>query len=168
MLGAQTERRHPMNAALCLLPKVWATASEVKRVAPAPLEPNLAFYRKYTEGLLRRYVTLSMESGRVPSLLGQEMFRGRVTRYRVHSFEDVVIFVHDVGKCLEMLGEAERLLISRIALQGHTQSDAAELMGLPPRTVIRRYGNAVDGLTRLFLDAKLLMLPIFCQEGEPN
>jgi len=32
-----------------------------------------------------------MEAGRAPSLLGREMFRGKVTSYRVHSFEDVVI-----------------------------------------------------------------------------
>ena len=60
----------------------------------------MAFYRKYTEGLLRRYVRLSMEAGRAPSLLGREMFRGNVTNYSVQGFDDVVIFVHDVESCV--------------------------------------------------------------------
>ena len=37
-----------------------------------------------------------MEAGRTPSLLGKEMFRAKVTNVVVRSFEDVVIFVHDV------------------------------------------------------------------------
>src|SRR5579875_2564580 len=63
------------------LPRVWAvgavqaraTAREQKpeKAAVAPDE-QLAFYRKYTTGLLRRYAHMSMESGRVPSLLGKE------------------------------------------------------------------------------------------------
>jgi len=61
----------------------------------------MAFYRKYTEAMLRRYVRMSMEAGKVPSLLGQEMFRGRVISYRVESFEDVVnLIVDGVVECL--------------------------------------------------------------------
>ena len=48
-------------------------------------------YRRYTEAILRRYLRMSLEAGRAPSLLGREMFRGQVTSYRVHSFEDVVM-----------------------------------------------------------------------------
>ena len=80
-----------MSAALVILPMVWATASapaKPRRSCPRPCEqrrtaPEVAFYRKYTEGLLRRYVRLSMEAGRAPSLLGREMFRGKVTNYSV-------------------------------------------------------------------------------------
>jgi hypothetical protein len=151
-----------MNAFLAVLPYLSAAAPLLPDEYE-PLAPNLAFYRKYTEGILRRYVHLSMEAGRVPSLLGQEMFRGRVTSYRVKSFDDVVIFVHDVGRCLAMLEDEEQTLIGRIALQGHTQSDAAALMGVHLKTVIRRYGNAVDQLTGIFIDAKLLDLQFCCQ-----
>jgi len=84
----------------------------------------------------------------------------------VKSFDDVVIFVHDVGRCLELLDPQEQLLLSRIALQGHTQSDAAALMGMTQRIVVRRYEHAMDRLTRIFLDAKMLDLQISCQEAE--
>jgi hypothetical protein len=118
----------------------------------------MAFYRKYTEALLRRYVRMSMEAGKVPSLLGQEMFHGNVTGYRVESFEDVVIFLHDIEKCLDKLDTEQQHLISRIALQEYTLGETAELMGLKPRTVVRRYGQAVDCLTSVFLSVKMLEL----------
>ncbi len=60
---------------------------------------SVAFYRRYTELLLRRYMQVSMRMGRVPSVLGSCMFRGKVSSYRIHTFEDAVIFVYDIGPC---------------------------------------------------------------------
>src|ERR1044072_4436085 len=82
-------RRCPMSAAaVVILPHVWAVAARKakpkKKLKPKrkkPVIPEIAFYRKYTEALLRRYLKLSMEYGRAPSLLGREMFRGNVTHY---------------------------------------------------------------------------------------
>jgi len=153
---------YPMSAAAVILPFVWAT--QLFEVVPQlhssvpqqPLPLEMAFYRKYTEGMLQRYVRLSMEAGRVSSLLGQEMFRGNVTSCRVEGFDDVVIFVHDVETCLEKLEEEQQSLISRISLQQYTIGETAALMGLKPRTVVRRYGQAVDSLTRVFLGVQML------------
>jgi Sigma-70, region 4 len=173
-----------MSAALVILPMVWATAtaSEEKKdvvgarkpvasvmsasaipMEPAAFEeqtkrtaPEVAFYRKYTEGLLRRYVRMSLEAGRAPSLLGREMFRGNVTNYSVSGFDDVVIFVHDVNRCMTMLKEGQQHLVRRIAIQEFTLEETASLLGLPLRTVIRRYRRALDALTEIFLERKLL------------
>jgi hypothetical protein len=123
---------------------------------PAARLPEISFYRKYTEGMLRRYMRLSMEAGRVPSLIGQPMFRGRVTSYRVRSFEDVVIFVFDVEKCLRQLDERSQELIARISLQEYTQGETAGLTGMSLRSVVRHYAEALDRLTVIFLKAKLL------------
>ena len=142
---------------------VTATSEPMVRGAE---RPELAFYRKYTEGMLRRYLRLSMEKGRVPSLLGQEMFRGRVTTYKVRSFEDVVIFVHDVEMCLRRLTDAEQDLLERIAIQEYTQGEAAGLLGMSLRTVVRKYAAAVDTLTGHFLDTGLLEPLMACQGGE--
>ncbi len=129
----------------------------IPQLVPQQLLPfELAFYRKYTEGMLQRYVRLSMEAGRVSSLLGQEMFRGNVTSCRVEGFDDVVIFVHDVERCLEKLEDEQQSLISRISLQQYTVGETAALMRLKPRTVIRRHGQAVDSLTRVFLGVQML------------
>lgn len=129
-----------MSAALAVLPMVFAVAAERKELCGVPA-PELAFYRKYTEGMLRRYLRLSMEAGRVPSLLGREMFRGHVTNYKVHGFDDVVIFVHDVEKCLKRLTETQQMLIERVALQEYTQGETAQLAGMSLRTVVRICGG---------------------------
>ncbi len=135
-------------------------------VAASVVPEAWAFYRKYTEALLRRYVRLAMEAGRTPSLLGQEMFRGKVTSYKVHSFEDVIIFVHDVGRCLEKLDRGQQHLVRKIALQEYTQGEVAEMSGLGLRTVARRYTQAIDRLTGMFLERDLLEPLTACQGAE--
>jgi predicted DNA-binding protein (UPF0251 family) len=123
---------------------------------------SMAFYRRYTELLLRRYMQVSLRMGRVPSVLGNCMFRGKVSSYRVQSFEDAVIFVYDVERCIKKLEASDRELVARVALQEYTQAEAAELLGLSVRTVVRRYGEAVDQLTRMFLENELLEVgPLF-------
>jgi len=159
-----------MSAAAVILSFVWAIGNEQSgirnsdEVPRKPIEPQMVFYRKYTEAILRRYVRMTMEAGKVPSLLGQEMFHGHATSYRVECFDDVVIFLHDVGKCLDRLDAEQHNLISRIALQQYTLGETAVLMGLKPRTVVRRYGQAVDSLTRVFLGVKMLD-PLKCCQG---
>ena len=153
------------------LSRVWAVAESVAAARPEPCETNpepkveLAFYRKYTEGMLRRYLRLSMQSGRVPSLLGREMFQGNVTSYRVHGFEDAVIFCYDVEKRLGRLQVMDQQLIKRIALQQYTQGEAAGMLGLSLRSCIRQYGHALDQLTELFLEARMLEPLKSCQGG---
>jgi hypothetical protein len=166
------DRRCAMSAALAILPVIWATCEEEvrrsvhpKRPKPADVDSGLAFYRKYTEALLRRYVKMAMESGRTPSLLGREMFRGNVTHYRVRSFDDVVIFVHDVEKCLAKLDQDDQNVIERIAMQEYTHGEAAELLGVPVRTLIRWYERALDELTRLFLEHRILEPQRSCQDA---
>lgn len=154
--AAVGERKGPQR--LQLVQAMAAGPVEAVQSTPPVVVPEveLAFYRKYTEGMLDRYLRLSMETGRVPSLLGQEMFRGHVTRGRVKSFEDVVIFVHDVENCLKELDTAQQYLLRRIALQGHTQQEVAGMTGMSLRTVIRRYWEGLDALTKLLLDRRLM------------
>src|SRR5258708_12188035 len=56
-------------------------------------EMDLWPYRRRTVALLRRYARASVEVGRLPSLLGREFFRSRVTSYTMRTFEDLVIFL---------------------------------------------------------------------------
>src|ERR1700679_3395497 len=128
--------RCSMSAALVILPMVWATAVQeemravVETVTQQQEAPELGFYRKYPEGRLRGYMRLSSGGGRAPSLVGREMFRGKVTNYRVHGFDDVVIFVHDVETCLAKLDQGQQYLIKRTALQEKTQQETAGGRGL--------------------------------------
>jgi len=117
---------------------------------------SLTAYRGRTMGLLRRYFRMSLDIGRLPSLLGREFFRARVTSYHVHSFEDVVILVHDVERCLDRLDEFARELVARVVLQEYTWDEAAVLMGCSRRTVARRFPRTLDRLSEIFLEVGLL------------
>ena len=161
-----------MSAAL-ILPVLMATARPAATTRAWPRRPaeGLAFYRKHTEGLLRRFMVLSMEMGRAPSLLGNAVFRGKVSHYRMRSFEDSVIFVFDVEKCLKKLDINSQDLITRIGLQEYTFGETAASTNQSLRSVIRRYNESLDRLTKILLDAKLLNpgdRQKRCQGAEPE
>lgn len=121
-----------------------------------PSDPDVWLYRDRTIALLRRYFRISIEVGRLPSLVGREVFRGRVTAYRMRTFEDAVIFVHDVEHGLEQLDAFERELIGKIIFQEYTHDEAAHLMGCWRRTVGRRFPEALDRLSEIFLKGGVL------------
>jgi hypothetical protein len=155
-----------MSAALvvrCVQAKSAAQQQEqAKPAAAGEAAVELAFYRKYTEGMLRRYMYRSMEIGRVPALLGDFSFRGRASNKKGYTFEDSVIFVHDVERCLTKLNGVERELVKRLALQEYTLAETAALTGMSVRTVGRRYCDALDQLTEVFLRLKLMQVPGAC------
>jgi hypothetical protein len=128
-------------------------------------------YRKRTVEMLRRYMRYSIETGRLPSLLGREFFRAKVTAYTVVTFEDRVIFVHDMERCLEKLDEFSRQLIARHILQEHDRWATARLLNCNEKTVRRLTPLAVDTLTEILLDVGLLerldtISENSCQGGE--
>jgi hypothetical protein len=125
---------------------------------PAP-DISVAFYRKHTESLLRRYLYASMQVGRTPSILGDPVARGWASSRPVRTFEDAIIFVLDVEKCLNQLGSLDRQLLSRIVLQEYTQAETATLLGMCVRTVSYKFPQAVDRLTEKLLQSGLLVLP---------
>jgi DNA-directed RNA polymerase specialized sigma24 family protein len=133
-------------------------------------DPDAWLYRERTVALLRRYLRISIEVGRLPSLLGRELFRSKVTSYRMSSFEDGVIFVHDVEQALDQLSEFPRQLIATIVFQEYTQEEAAEVLRCGRRTVCREFPAALDRITEIFLEGGLLnylpMPPVekTCQE----
>ena len=120
-------------------------------------QPELAFYRKQTEALLARYMSMSLEAGRVTSLMGRELFPGEVSHCRINIFDDVVHFVHDVGNCLKLLSPGQQYLLRRIALQGYSHGETAALLGICLSTVVRRYGRALDRLTCILIERHVLI-----------
>jgi len=123
---------------------------------PLDRNPDLWLYRKRTVGLLRRYLRFSVETGRLPSMVGREFFRARVTYYTAATFEDRVIFVRDVEKSLDRLDYWDQQLIARIILQEHSQEQAARILHWGLRTVERRLPQVLDLLSEDFLRVGLL------------
>src|ERR1700716_3580169 len=91
--------------------------------SPSPYEPpidgmaEVCLYRKRTINLLRRYAKLSVETGRLPSVLSGMDFQPKISSYRLRTFEDAVIFVFDIERCLGELGEHEYEVIARVILR---------------------------------------------------
>jgi hypothetical protein len=148
---------------------------EISADPPAPSsDPDLWLYRDRTVALLRRYMRLSIEVGRLPSLLGREFFRTRVTSYGSTTFEDSVIFVHDVERSLEELNEFETKLIAKIVLQRFSQAEAGRLLGCGYRTVERLFPEALDRVSEILLKRGILTglpnskpeVPKTCQGGK--
>ena len=147
---------------------IW---SEEPGAFDSSADPSLIFYRDRTLALLRRYERLSVETGRLPSVLGREFFRAKVTSYRAATFEDVVIFVHDIERSLEKLDWFEQQVIARVVLQDYSQEEAAGILGCVDRTIRRVLPEALDRLSKIFLEGGILRAdPVAvensCQEGE--
>ena len=113
-------------------------------------------YRGRTVAMLRRYMRYSIETGRLPSLLGREFFRAKVTSYTVATFEDRVIFVHDMEKCLARLDDFSQQLIARHILQEHDQAATAKLLHCTERTVRTYMPVVLDLLVEILLDVGLM------------
>ena len=137
-------------------------------------DPDLWLYRQRTVALLRRYLRLSIEVGRTPSLLGREFFRTRVTSYGASTFEDSVIFVHDVERSLEELNEFEKKLIGKIVLQQFSKEEAGRILGCGYRTVERLFPETLDRVSEILLRRGILTglpstkheVPKSCQGGK--
>lgn len=133
---------------------------------PLDRNPDLGRYRRLTVLLLRRYLRYSLEAGRIPSILGSEFFRTQVTSYGVTTFEDRVIFVHDVEICLEKLDEFSRNLIARHILQEHNHWATAKLLHCNEKRVRRNTPIALDLLSEILLEAGVLE-PQFSKREKP-
>ena len=136
--GAEAERARPHDEAVDRNPDLW-------------------LYRNRTVALLRRYMRLSLETGRLPSIVGKEFFRATMTCYQSATFEDRVIFVSDVEKILGGLEEWDQQLIARVILQEHSQEQTARMLHCSRKTVERRVPEVLDLLSEDFLEVGLLV-----------
>jgi hypothetical protein len=163
-IAATAERRLPFRG------RADRTSTEAKaepkvecRTEPnansAPAAERLAFYRRHTENILRRYLYASMQVGRAPSILSDPVGRGWASSRPIRTFEDAVIFVLDVERCLDQLGALERQLLCRVVLQEYTQAETAVMLGMSTRTISYKFPQALDRLTELLLKGGLLVVP---------
>ena len=120
------------------------------------LDRQRRVYRGRTVGMLRKYMRYSLETGRLPSLVGREFFRSKVTSYRVATFEDRVIFVHDMETCVERLTQFSRQVIARYFLQEHDLPATARLLHCNEKTIRRAIPMALDELIEILLEVRLL------------
>ena len=115
-----------------------------------------SIYRGKAVWMLRRYMRYSLDTGRLPSIVGREFFRTKITRHTPVTFEDRVIFVHDMETCLHRLDGFSQQVIGRIVLQEYGHEEASQLLGCTRMTVHRVLVDALDKLSSILLRVGLI------------
>lgn len=72
------------------------------------------------------------------------------------TFEDRVIFVHDMESCLQRLDEFSLRLIARHTLQEHDLEATARLLQCNEKTIRRAIPAVLDQLSEILLEVGLL------------
>jgi hypothetical protein len=112
--------------------------------------------RLRTMALLRRFFGAALAVGRMPSLLGREVFRQSVSALPTRAFEDSVLFVCDVESCLRSLHPFDQRLIAFCVLEGYSEWEAARRFRDSQTEISRRLADALDRLHETFCRLGLL------------
>ena len=116
-----------------------------------------AMFRKHTLKLLRYYFKLSLDYGRIPSVLGGQVMRSRVSHTKMYTVEDDTIFLHDMNRCMEQeLSETELRIVALVVFMDHTLEETGAILQYCEKQIRRIYPNVLDRLTRAFCERELL------------
>ncbi len=118
--------------------------------------PEILCYRGQTLAIVRHFFEISSQVGRLPSLLGREFFRARVSHHAIPSFEDQAVFVRDVELCFARLSEPHAEMITLVGLYSFSRDEVAEMLRASRSWVNNRVAEALDALSEIFLQARLL------------
>jgi hypothetical protein len=115
-----------------------------------------SFERTRTMALLHRFLRTAMSVGRVPSLFGREIFRARVRSSPHSAFEDAVLFVCDVEKCVALLDPLEQRLIAYCILENRSEWEASRQFHASQGFISRHLALALDFLHLTFCQRGIL------------
>jgi antitoxin (DNA-binding transcriptional repressor) of toxin-antitoxin stability system len=118
--------------------------------------PEMVCFRGQTIALVRHFFELSSQVGRLPSLLGREFFRARVSHHAIPSFEDQAVFVHDVELCLSRLNAEHQEIMMLVGLYNLSHDEVAEMLHVSRSSIRLWFAEAMDALSEIFLAAGLL------------
>jgi hypothetical protein len=140
------QKRHPKNIARC----------PAARYVPSDPEPETICYRGQTLAIVRHFFEISCQFGRLPSILGREFFRAKVSHHAIPSFEDQALFAHDVQQSLMKLDDDDMEVLTLVGLYDVTYQEAAAILHRSEGCISVRYADAIARLTQIFLDAGVL------------
>lgn len=109
-----------------------------------------------TMGLLLRFFRTALQLGRMPSLLGREIFRSRAQFQPARAFEDSVVLVCDVERCLGQLEPFDQKILAFCVLEDHSEWHAARCFHCSQAEISRRLGRSLDSLHETFCRTGLL------------
>jgi len=117
---------------------------------------DVLFFRAQTLAIVRHFFEISCQIGRLPSILGREFFRAKVSHHGIPSFEDQAVFVYDVEQALAQLSPQNLEIVSMVGLYQYSLEEVAKLLGRCRSTVVERYVEGVDTLAQIFLATGML------------
>ncbi len=119
-------------------------------------EPETVCYRGQALAIVRHFFEMSCQLGRLPSILGREFFRAKVSHHAIPSFEDQALFAHDIEQSLGRLDEDEKTVLTLVGLYDLNLDEAAEILHWSSGYISQRFGEALARLTQIFLDMGIL------------
>jgi DNA-directed RNA polymerase specialized sigma24 family protein len=119
-------------------------------------EPEAVCYRGQTLAIVRHFFEMSSQLGRLPSILGREFFRAKVSHHSIPSFEDQALFAHDIRQSLTKLDEQEMDVLTLVGLYDLNLDEAAEILHWSAGYISQRFSEALAHLTQIFLDSGVL------------
>ncbi len=119
-------------------------------------EPETVCYRGQALAIVRHFFEMSCQLGRLPSILGREFFRAKVSHHAIPSFEDQALFSHDIERSLMKLDEDEMRVLTLVGLYDLNLDEAAEILHWSAGYISQRFSEALARLTQIFLDSGLL------------
>ena len=117
---------------------------------------EVLFFRAQALGIVRHFFEIASQIGRLPSILGREFFRAKVSHHAIPSFEEQAVFVHDVESALARLNESDGELIALVGLFHYSMDDVATMLGRSRSYVAQHFADSVDQLAEIFLETGLL------------
>ncbi|MGC2108017.1 MAG: sigma factor-like helix-turn-helix DNA-binding protein [Candidatus Korobacteraceae bacterium] len=118
--------------------------------------PEMLCFRGQTFAFVRHFFELSCQAGRLPSILGRELFRARVSHHAIPSFEDQAIFIRDIELCLEKLSDDHAEIITLVGMYDFSHEEVAEMLRCSKAWIAHRFAEAIDHLTEIFLAGGIL------------
>jgi DNA-directed RNA polymerase specialized sigma24 family protein len=123
--------------------------------APDP-RPEMVCFRDQTMAMVRHYFELSSQLGRLPSLMGREFFRAKVSHHAIPSFEEQAVFVRDVELSIGKLNAEHQEIVTIAGLYSFSQQEIAAMLHISRASVSAWFAEALDALSEIFLQAGLL------------
>jgi DNA-directed RNA polymerase specialized sigma24 family protein len=117
---------------------------------------DVLFFRAQTIAIVRHFYEIASQIGRLPSILGREFFRAKVSHHTIPSFEEQAVFVHDVEHALGKLDEKAAEVVALVGLFQYSLDDVAMMLKVSRSRVAQRYAESIDQLAERFLETGLL------------
>jgi len=148
--------RAARKAKLLLMQPVNSAPQPAQPAAEPDPRPEMVCFRNQTLAIVRHYFELSSQIGRLPSLMGREFFRAKVSHHAIPSFEEQAVFARDVELSIGRLNAEHQEILTIAGLYHLSHEELAEMLHISRAAVSAWFAEALDALSEIFLQAGLL------------